>query len=67
MSDGRKPVTILRLPSVIARTGLSRSAIYQRVSDGSFPRQRSLGAGARAVGWLEWEIDDWLERLAMKS
>jgi prophage regulatory protein len=65
MLDGRKPVTILRLPSVIARTGLSRSAIYQRVSDGSFPCQRSLGA--RAVGWLEWEIDDWLERLATKS
>jgi prophage regulatory protein len=49
---------ILRLPAVIARTGLSRSTIYQRVSEGTFPKPLSLGA--RAVGWLESEIDEWL-------
>jgi len=50
--------TILRLPIVKARTGLSRSTIYVRVSDGTFPKPVSLGA--RAVGWLESEIDAWL-------
>jgi prophage regulatory protein len=49
---------ILRLPSVKARTGLSRSTIYLRVSDGSFPRPVSLGA--RAVGWIESDIDEWI-------
>jgi prophage regulatory protein len=49
---------ILRLPTVIVRTGLSRSTIYQRVSEGSFPKPLSIGA--RAVGWLESEIDEWL-------
>ena len=49
---------ILRLPTVIVRTGLSRSTIYQRVSEGTFPKPLSLGA--RAVGWLESEIDEWL-------
>ena len=50
--------TILRLPLVKARTGLSRSSIYKRISDGCFPRPVSLGG--RAVGWIEVEIDDWL-------
>jgi prophage regulatory protein len=50
--------TILRLPAVKARTGLSRSTIYLRVADGSFPRPVSLGA--RAVGWVESEVEDWI-------
>lgn len=49
---------ILRLPTVKARTGLSRSTIYLRISEGSFPRPVSLGG--RAVGWIEAEIDEWL-------
>lgn len=49
---------ILRLPEVIARTGLSRSSIYLRISNGEFPRSVSLGG--RAVGWLENDIEQWL-------
>jgi prophage regulatory protein len=49
---------ILRLPAVKARTGLSRSSIYLRVSEGSFPRPVSLGE--RAVGWVEAELDRWI-------
>ena len=52
--------TILRLPVVKARTGLSRSTIYLRVAEGSFPPPVSLGA--RAVGWIEAEVSDWLAR-----
>ena len=51
---------ILRLPSIKTRTGLSRSTIYLRISEGSFPRSISLGG--RAVGWIEAEIDEWLEQ-----
>ena len=51
-------ITILRLPEVRARVGLSRSTIYERVSHGRFPRPISLGG--RAVGWVESEVDDWL-------
>lgn len=50
--------TILRLPTVKARTGLSRSTIYLRVAAGDFPKPISLGA--RAVGWLESEVDKWI-------
>ncbi|KEZ75601.1 helix-turn-helix transcriptional regulator [Salinisphaera hydrothermalis] len=50
---------ILRRPAVRAKTGLSDSTIYLRISQGRFPAPISLGG--RAVGWLEHEIDEWLE------
>jgi prophage regulatory protein len=52
--------TILRLPTVKARTGLSRSTIYLRIAEGSFPAPVSLGG--RAVGWIETEVNDWLAK-----
>jgi len=52
--------TILRLPTVKARTGLSRSTIYLRVAEGRFPAPVSLGG--RAVGWIEAEVNDWLAK-----
>ena len=51
---------ILRLPGVRARTGLSRSSIYLRISQGRFPKPVSLGE--RAVGWVESEVNEWLNR-----
>jgi len=50
---------ILRLPEVKARIGLSRSTIYKRVEEGTFPKAVSLGG--RAVGWIEAEIQAWLK------
>jgi prophage regulatory protein len=52
--------TILRLPAVKARTGLSRSTIYLRISQGRFPAPISLGY--RAVGWVESEINEWITK-----
>ncbi len=57
--------TILRLPAVKARTGLSRSTIYLRVSQGAFPAPVSLGG--RAVGWLDAEVNAWLTAQIEKS
>ena len=45
----------LRLPEVQARTGKSRSAIYQGVKNSTFPK--SIKLGPRAVGWIEAEIE----------
>jgi len=50
---------ILRLPKVKERTGISRSNIYAGVKRGDFPRPLLLST--RAVGWLESEIDAWVE------
>ena len=52
--------TILRLPAVKNRTGLSRSTIYSRISQDKFPKPISLGS--RAVGWVESEIEEWLSQ-----
>ncbi|HEY1208584.1 MAG TPA: AlpA family transcriptional regulator [Terracidiphilus sp.] len=51
---------ILRLPNVLDRTGLSRSTVYQWVSEGRFPKPVSLGA--RAVGWVESDVEEWISR-----
>ena len=57
------PIRFLRLPEVQSRTGLSRSTIYVRLAGGDFPRPVSLGR--RAVGWVEAEVDEWIqERIA---
>lgn len=52
------PARLLRLPEVIARVGLKRSAIYQRMSEGRFPRSRSLGP--KCAVWVESEIENWI-------
>lgn len=59
MLDTPKKERFLRLTDVIARTGLSRSSIYLSISEGKFPANINLGA--RSVGWLESEIDAWMQ------
>jgi prophage regulatory protein len=51
-------IRILRLPEVKAATGLSRSTIYSQMIEGCFPKPISLGA--RAVGWVNTDIEQWL-------
>lgn len=56
------PARLLRLPEVMARVGMKRSAIYQRMSEGRFPKSRSLGP--KCAVWVEAEIDDWIRGIA---
>lgn len=67
-------LTILRRKQVEARIGLSRSAIYAKLRhnpkrpsdyDPTFPKPVSVGA--KAVGWIESEIDAWLTAQIKKS
>lgn len=64
-AQAHPPTTILRRPQVEARTGLARSTIYDRMKAGTFPAPISLGA--KAVGWIESEIDAWLTAQIEKS
>ena len=58
------PVKILRIKDVMKKLGIARATIYDWLNtkspryDPTFPRQRRLGA--KSVGWLESELDDWL-------
>lgn len=49
----------IKLPQVISITGLSRSAVYQAISEGRFPKQINLGA--RSIAFLESEVQEWME------
>lgn len=53
--------TILRLPAVKKKTGQSRSTIYEKVQRGEFPAPVKIGE--RAVGWVEAEVDSWVQTL----
>ena len=52
---------IIRIPEVLERVGLKKTTVYQKIQDGTFPKQLKLG---RTSGWLESEIDAWIEKLA---
>lgn len=57
--------TILRLPCVIKRTGLPRSTIYAYVDQKRFPAPIKIGT--RNVGWIESEINAWIESCIQSS
>lgn len=50
--------TILRMSEVLRRTGRGRTATYEAIAAGTFPAPIRLGA--RAVGFLESEINEWV-------
>jgi len=56
-------ISLLRLPEVKRRTGLSRSTIYLAISQGKFPK--SVNLGERSVAWSSADIDKWIaDRIA---
>lgn len=56
------PTRLIRLPEVMRRVGLKRSAIYQRMREGRFPKSRSLGP--KCAVWVEADIDAWIASIA---
>ena len=52
------PDRIIRLRTVLARTGLSRSTLYRKITEGTFPAQ--LRISIHGAGWHESEIDRWV-------
>ncbi len=54
-----KSVRIVRLKEVVRRTGVSRSRLYELMKAGLFPQRLKLGL--RAVGWLESDVEAWIQ------
>ena len=50
---------LINIKDVQARTSLSRTEIYNRMREGTFPA--SVGLGLQKVAWVEEEIGDWIE------
>ena len=66
LSTKRESDRLLRLPEVQRLTGLRRSAIYEQMQRGIFPR--SVKAGPRAATWSEAAVQAWIsDRLAGRS
>ena len=53
-----EPERIVRLRTVIARTGLSRSTIYRKMAEGTFPAK--LQISTNGTGWHESDINRWI-------
>lgn len=49
---------IVRLKTVLARTGLSRSTLYRKINEGTFPRQVPISV--HGAGWHESAINRWI-------
>jgi len=52
------PDRILRINTVLERTGLTRSTLYRKIERGEFPRQVKIAQ--RCAGWRESAVNDWL-------
>ena len=52
------PLCLLRLPQVIERVGLRRTAIYDLVKAGAFPAPIKLGR--RCSAWPSDAVDAWI-------
>lgn len=57
-----EPLSLLRLPVVLERTGLSKTGLYKLAREGKFPGPVPLGgrAGGRAVAWPSDEVHQWI-------
>lgn len=63
-TESKKPSIepmVLRMKDLPRFVGLSRTAIYKQVKDGTFPRPVSLGGNA--VGWRIEELKQWKANL----
>jgi prophage regulatory protein len=55
--EGSSPISLLRLPAVMARTGLSKSHIWRLAKRGDFPPPIHLG---RAAAWPSNQVEEWI-------
>lgn len=51
-------MSLIRLPEVMARTGLSKTSLHRMEVAGRFPHRRRIGD--RAVAWDLDEVNAWL-------
>ena len=56
---------ILRTHQVLARIGVSRSTLYEWMARDAFPA--SIPLGERSIGWLESDVDEWIEARARQA
>jgi prophage regulatory protein len=58
---------VIRMRDLADKVGLRPSTIYELVAKGRFPRPFKIVQNGRAAGWLESEIDAWLDSRAVRE
>lgn len=58
-------ITLIRLPEVIKRTGVSRTTIYRLINKNSFPSPIKISE--KTIAFVESEVNDWIEKLITTS
>lgn len=51
-------IQLLSLRDVLARTSRGKSALYEDMAGGRFPRPVSVGPARKA--WVSTEVDEWI-------
>lgn len=49
---------IIRLQTVLSRTGLSRTTLYRKMAEGTFPRRVKISI--HGAGWHESAVSRWI-------
>lgn len=57
-AETRRPKALIDLKETMRRSGLCKSAIYNRMADGTFPKACKIGVSSR---WVDAEVDAWVE------
>ena len=60
-SVNRAQPRFLRLAEVLEMTGMGKTFIYDRMKDGTFPKQKQIQLGSRTVVWDKQEVIKWME------
>lgn len=60
-----RPERLLRIGSVLERTGLSRTTLYRKIADGTFPKQFRITD--RCTAWRESDVDGWVREALLKA
>ncbi|POS05148.1 DNA-binding protein [Burkholderia gladioli] len=64
-SISSQPRSIMRMPALLERIGLSESEVRRRIKSGTFPRPVKLGP--RAIGFVVADVDAWLDSLTTRG
>ena len=51
---------LIPIRSVLERTSLSRTTLYQLIKEGTFPQPVKVGKASR---WVEAEVEEWTQSL----
>jgi len=62
MENQERERRVMRFREVRGTVSLSRSTVWRKVRDGSFPRPIRIGKSA--VGWIASEVQDWIAEQA---